>query len=100
MLAKNKIATLLQFAYKARKMSFGESVIVQILSNKIKVMVIANDISPSQEKKYLNKASYYEIKVVRCFTKEELGNLFSKNEVACVGISDDNFAKEIIKLSL
>lgn len=97
---KNKIGTMLQFAYKSGKLSFGESVIIKMMSSQIKVMVLATDIAPAQEKKYLNKASYYGVKVVRCFTKQELGDLFSKNEVACVGVSDNNFAKEIIKLSI
>lgn len=95
-----KISTLLQFAYKAHKLYFGESVIIEMLSNKIKLVVLATDVSPSQEKKYLNKTSYYGIPTIRILSKSELGDLFSKNEVACVGISDNNFAKEIKKLSM
>ena len=96
---QNKIITMLQFAYCAKKLFFGESVIVKMLSNKIKVMVLATDVSSTQEKKYLTKAECYNVKVVRLFTKEELAALFNKNEVACVGISDDNMAKQIIKLA-
>ena len=99
LLTKNKISTLLQFAFKARKLSFGESVIISMLSNKVHVMVLASDVSESQKKKYLDKAKYYDIKVVIFLTKEELGLLFNKNEVACVGASDKNMAKQILKLA-
>ena len=99
LLAKNKICTLLQFAYKAKKLSFGESVILSMLSKKVTVMVLASDVSDSQKKKYLDKANYYGVKVITFLTKEELGMLFNKNEVACVGVSDKNMAKQIIVLA-
>ena len=95
----NKISTLLQFAYKAKKLSFGESVIIGMLSNRINVMVLASDVSPSQMKKYQDKANYYQVKVVSYLTKVELGLLFGKSEVACVGVSDTNMAKRIIDLA-
>ena len=98
-LSQNKIVTMLQFAYCARKLFFGESVIVKMMANKIKVMVLATDVSTTQANKYLSKAEFYNVKVVRLFTKLELASLFNKNEVACVGISDENMAKQIIKLA-
>ena len=99
LLASKKIKTLLQFAYKAKKLSFGESVITGMLSNRINVMVVASEVSPTQMKKYLDKANFYQVKVVSFLTKEELGLLFDKNEVACVGVSDKNMAKQFIVLA-
>ena len=90
---------MLQFAYVARKLSFGESVIVKMMNSQIKVMVLANDVAPSQKKKYLDKAEYYNVKVVTYLSKSELGALFSKDQVACVGVSDINMANQIIKLT-
>mgnify|MGYP002578183304 CR=1 FL=1 len=95
----NKIATLLQFAYRAGKLYFGESNIIKMMSNQVKILVVAKDVSPSQEKKYLSKAEFYNVRVIRYLSKEDLGALFGKNEVACVGISDANMAKEIKRLS-
>ncbi len=97
--AENKISTLIQFAYRAGKVYFGESVIIQMLSGKIKVMILARDVAPAQEKKYLDKAGFYRVKVVRYLTKAQLGELFGKNEVACIGISDASMAREMIRLA-
>ena len=46
----NKTITLIQFAYRARKVSFGESVIVKMMSSKVKLMILATDVAPTQEK--------------------------------------------------
>lgn len=99
LLNQNKIATLLQFAFKAKKLSFGESVIVGMLSKRIHVLVLANNIADAQKKKYLDKALFYKVKVITYLSKSELGLLFNKNEVACVGVSDINMAKQILLLS-
>lgn len=95
----NKIVSLIQFAYRARKVSFGESVIVKMMTSKIKLMILAKDVAPTQEKKYLQKAEFYNVKVIRLFSKEELGEIFEKDAVACIGIEDNNISKEIIKIN-
>lgn len=95
----SKVSSLLQFAYCAKKLVFGESVIVNMMLSKVKAMVLATDVSSSQEKKYLAKAEYYKVKVIRIYSKSELGDLFSKNEVACVGLLDHNMAEQIVKLT-
>ena len=99
LLQENKIKTLLQFAYCSKKMFFGETNIIKMMNQQVKVLVLSNDISASQEKKYLSKANYYNVKVIRFISKQEMGELFNKNEVACVGINDINMTKEIIKLA-
>lgn len=99
LLQENKIKTLLQFAYCSKKMFFGETNIIKMMNQQVKVLVLSNDISASQEKKYLSKANYYNVKVIHFISKQEMGELFNKNEVACVGINDINMAKEIIKLA-
>ena len=73
--------------------------IIKMMNQQVKVLVLSNDISASQEKKYLSKANYYNVKVIHFISKQEMGELFNKNEVACVGINDINMAKEIIKLA-
>ena len=99
LLQENKIKTLLQFPYCSKKLFFGETHIIKMMNQQVTVLVLSNDISASQEKKYLSKANYYNVKVIHFISKQEMGELFNKNEVACVGISDINMAKEIIKLA-
>lgn len=51
---KNKILTLLGFAAKAGKLSYGmQSVIYTVKANKSKLVVISNDISPKSKKEVL-----------------------------------------------
>lgn len=97
---ENRINTLLQFAYCAKKLYFGENNLIKMMNNQVRVLILTTDISPSQEKKYLSKANYYQVQVVRYLTKQEMGALFNKGEVACVGVSDLNMAKEIKRLAL
>ncbi len=96
---QNKIASLIQFAYAARKLCFGESAIVKMMVNKVDILVLASDIAQNQDKKYRQKAAYYQVPTVTVFSKSELGELFSKNEVVCVGVMDHNIASQIKKLS-
>lgn len=95
----SKIGTLLQFAYKANKLYFGESVIIRMLSRKVHVVVLAQDIADAQKKKYCDKAKYYQVPAVFYLPKADLGSLFGKNEVACVGVSDPSMAREILRLA-
>lgn len=99
LLNQNKISTLIQFGYKAKKVVFGESVIMRMLTSRVKIMILATDVAPSQEKKYLDKAKYYNVPVIRYLSKADLGSLFLKEAVACIGIEDINMAKQIKKLS-
>lgn len=69
-----------------------------MMSKKVRLVILATDVSSSQESKYLSKADYYGVKVIRYLTKVELADIFNKNEIACIGLSDDNMAKQIMKL--
>ncbi len=91
-----KIKTMISFALRARKISFGESVLSR--KGKVKLALMASDASESTSKKYLDKLSYNQIRYIVYGTKGELGEVVNKNNVCLLGIEDPNIAKEIIKL--
>lgn len=91
-----KINTMISFALRARKISFGESVLSR--KSKVKLALMASDASENTSKKYLDKLSYNQIRYIVYGTKGELGEVVNKNDVCLLGIEDPNIAKEIIKI--
>ncbi len=91
-----KIKTMIGFALRARKISFGESVLSR--KGKVKLALVATDASENTSKKYLDKLSYNQIRYKVYGTKGELGECVNKNDVCLLGIEDPNIAKEIINL--
>ena len=93
---QTKIKTMISFAVRARKISFGESVLSR--KGKVKLALMASDASENTSKKYLDKLSYNQIRYIVYGTKGELGEVVNKNDVCLLGIEDPNIAKEIIKI--
>ena len=93
------MVSLVQFAYCARKIIFGQNVIVQMMNGKIFAILLANDISDTQKKKYQDKALFYQVPVIDFLSKKEIALLFGKNEVACIGITDKGMAHQLIELN-
>lgn len=91
---QNKINSLIQFANRANKISYKQTLNHYINKNKLPLVLIASDASNNTlDKINLSKVKYYSY-----LTKIELGNLLNKEEVSIIGILDINIAKEIIKL--
>ena len=57
-----------------------------------------NIIKALSKKRYIDKLNYYHIPFIEYGTKEEIGNLLNKKEVAILGITEVNISKEIKKL--
>ncbi len=70
----------------------------KLSSGKIKLIILANDIGKTQRKRFLDKASYYNVPVVFYENKEYLGFLLRKSFVSALGIEDKNLASAILNL--
>lgn len=94
----NKILNLLGLAKKARKLVLGTDTSVAMLkSNKLTLLVIANDALDSTYDKLEKKAYFYQVPVMYKFTTEELSNALGVNQVKVIGITDAGFASAILK---
>lgn len=90
----NYINTI-RICIKARKYSFGETMLYDIKSHKVKLVVIANDIGESSKKKIIDKCNYYKVKYLILFDKEKMNSFFNKN-ISAFGITDKNLTLKFL----
>lgn len=91
----DKILSLLGLANRANKLYFGENCLDNM--SFVKYLIIANDISPKQNERYIKKTTYYNIPYINRYSSEQISNALGKNLVKAVGINDTGFAKTIDK---
>lgn len=95
----NKILTLLGFATKAGKLSFGmEAVKTSIKTNKSKLVVVAHDVSAKSQKEIAFFTSNKEIKflVLENISLTELSAAVGR-KCGIISVNDENFAETIFK---
>lgn len=92
----NKINSLIQFANKANKISYKQTLNHFINKGKIGLILIASDASSNT----LDKIDLKTVTHLNYLTKNELGDLLNKSEISIIGILDKNIAKEIKRLIL
>lgn len=92
----NLYINTIRICIKAKKYSFGETMLYDIRSNKAKVVIIALDAGEASKKKICDKCKSFNVKYVNLLTKNELNNLFSK-EISSFCITDENLAEKFIE---
>ena len=90
-----KVNSLIQFAKRARNIAFKQTLHHFLNKNKVGVVIVASDISENTLAEFNN---HKKVKFITYLSKQELGNVLSKDEVSIVGILDRNIANQIIKL--
>ncbi|HHY77287.1 MAG TPA: 50S ribosomal protein L7ae [Clostridiales bacterium] len=96
---RNKILTMIGFAYKSGKVISGQDPIkLALRKRKIKLLIIAEDASNNTKDKFTNSARYYNVPYFVCLTKEELSMSLGRKIRSVIGIIDENFAKVLISL--
>lgn len=85
----------LGIAYKAKKVIFGEEVLLNIKD--IKLVVIASDISNGSKKRIVSKCEYYGIKYIDKYSCDDISNALGKKNIKTIGIKDEGFAKLLSK---
>ena len=95
----NKILGLVGLAARARKISFGaDSVEENIIKNKVKLIIIANDASDRTKQKFEKLSEKYGKNLIVFSSIDKLSKSIGKQNKAIVGIEDINFANEIKKI--
>lgn len=94
----NSPLSCLGLAMRAGKLVTGDELVLQaIRSGKAKLVVVAADASPRTQKKFRDKCSHYQIPLVECGSRYELGASIGKKERVIVAVNDPGFAAMIAK---
>ncbi|WP_048602459.1 L7Ae/L30e/S12e/Gadd45 family ribosomal protein [Rubeoparvulum massiliense] len=90
------ILQLLGLAQRARKVISGETVVLSALSSgDVQLVFLASDAGQSTKKRMEDKTTYYQIPLLVCFHRGELGRAIGKEERVVVAITDPGFAQAI-----
>ena len=94
----NKILSLLGLAKRAGKVIVGtDAVISKLQANNLNLIFIAIDASMATIDKIEKKAFYYNVKIIKSFTSDELSDAIGSNNNKVLGIADSGFASAILK---
>jgi len=92
----NKIYSMISLANKAGKLVTGEDAVRNsIRSSKVKLTIVAEDASFNTKKRFQNSAAFYNVSLIIWGFKDELGSCIGKSERSVLGITDENFSRNI-----
>ncbi len=90
---------MIGLAFRAGKCTVGEeSIVKDIQKKKIKLLLLASDISENTKKKLTDKCHYYNIPYVYAESREILSHAIGKTGRVAIGITDIGFAKKITSI--
>jgi ribosomal protein L7Ae-like RNA K-turn-binding protein len=94
----NKLLSLLGLAKRAQKVIVGtDAVISKLQANKLYLIFVAKDSSLATIDKIEKKAFYYNVKVIKSFTSDEISKCIGSNNNKVLGIADKGFADAMLK---
>ncbi len=95
-----RVRGMLGFAMRAGKLILGTEQVCAALGKKgrVRLVLIARGVSDLTKKKLTVKCEFYGVRTIEtAIDADELGRLLGKTYApACVAITDDGFAREII----
>lgn len=93
-----RFLNMLGIATKAGKVVSGEfSTEKAVKEGRAFLVLVAADASNNTQKLFTDKCSFYEVPVVICSSKEELGHAIGKMSRASIAITDEGLARAIAK---
>ena len=100
---ENKFLSMLGLSRRAGQVVIGTPLVTSTLpTGKMKVAFYTADASANTEKRITDKCRFYNVKCIRIdIPSSEIGRIVGMRSSVCVvGITDDNFSKQLIALSL
>ena len=95
---QKKQLTILGLAQKAGRIASGEYAAEQaVKKGDAYLLILTEDASENTKKKFRNSALFYDVPVLVCLTKDELGELLGKEQRAVAAVLDEGFSKAIQK---
>jgi len=95
----NGYLNLIGLAYRARKLTLGEELIVRDIQKKqAKLVLLANDIGPQTKKKITDKCNFYHVPFRIVDDRDTLSQAIGKSGRVAVAVLDEGFALKITSL--
>ena len=97
---EKKVLSLLGLSAKSGNLVSGEfSTEKAVKEHKAALVVVAEDASDNTKKSFSNMCAYYHVPMSVFADKETLGHAIGKQFRASVAVTQDGFAKAILKLT-
>ena len=97
---EKKVLSLLGLSVKSGNLVSGEfSTEKAVKEHKAALVVVAEDASDNTKKSFSNMCAYYHVPMIVFADKETLGHAIGKQFRASVAVTQDGFAKAILKLT-
>lgn len=97
-MSQNKIYSLLGLATKSRNVVSGEFATEKaVKSGKAALVLVGSDASDNTKKMFHNMCEFYKVPIEIYGTKVELGHAMGKEKRASLAVTDNGFAKSILK---
>lgn len=97
---EKKVLSLLGLSAKSGNLVSGEfSTEKTVKEHKAALVVVAEDASDNTKKSFSNMCAYYHVPMIVFADKETLGHAIGKQFRASVAVTQDGFAKAILKLT-
>lgn len=95
---RSKVLTYMGFAKKSGNLVSGVNTCTFNMGRgKVRLMILAEDISPGSEKKIMKEIRRYKVKHVKYGSIDEMSWATGGQGRSVFGILDDNFAETILK---
>ena len=95
---QNKVEGMIHLARKAGKLIYGSDAAARaVKSGKAFLVILSEDASDNTKKLMKNKCQSYGVTLIEMMSAGELGDKFGKSDISVLAVSDENFAKAIIK---
>lgn len=90
---------LIGLAYRARKLTLGEELIIKdIQKQKAKLVLLASDTGPQTTKKITDKCNFYDIPIRIVDDRETISHAMGKSGRVAIAVLDEGFASKITLL--
>ena len=97
---EKKVLSLLGLSAKSGNLVSGEfSTEKAVKEHKAALVVVAEDASDNTKKSFSNMCAYYHVPMIVFADKETLGHSIGKQFRASAAVTQDGFAKAILKLT-
>ncbi len=95
----DKIKGLIGISKKAGKLVQGQDQVIKLIKlNKLSLVIMAENSGKNTEKKIEDKTNYYNIDLIKIFSKEELGQILGREIQGVIGIKDKGIGKKIVDI--